>query len=297
MPSNKRIEHFQFIKLPYTRADEMIKMTSEFIAELAITCDVSMFQSAFGFMNNDIPFTMLIQRNKLDTNTFEVSLEVNDWGTFGIEDDDLFPAKEWHLRGSSNRLQVPYWEDLTAYEIYQKISVMYRNDGFVTISGEDATQLIDMITMMLMEVYVDGMEPNDWPCDIIEAHVAMIYSEKYNEAAKNFSEHNLYTEIVEQFVHDTENKIDKIVFDCFQQHLGCKNADDVLAIVTSPVMFHRYNDILPYINETIAREIGSLGSPSGECCIKFTEMTEPAKRSRERLETLRRIWEEVYNEN
>lgn len=63
MPSDKRIEYFQFINLPYTRADEMIKMTAEFIAELAKTRDVSMFQSAFGFMNNDIPFTMLITRN------------------------------------------------------------------------------------------------------------------------------------------------------------------------------------------------------------------------------------------
>ena len=185
MPSDKRIEHFQFINLPYTRADEMIQMTAEFIAELAKTRDVSMFQSAFGFMNNDIPFTMLIRRKTPDTNTFEVFLEVNDWGTFGIEDDNFFPAKEWHLRGSSNKLRVPFWEDLTAYEIYQKISIMSRNYGVATISGEDATSLIDMITMMLMEEYVDGMRPQDWPCYIIEAHVAMIYSETHNEEDTN----------------------------------------------------------------------------------------------------------------
>lgn len=185
MSSNKRIEYFQFINLPYTRADEMIKMTAKFIAELARTRDVSMFQSAFGFMNNDIPFTMLIRRKTLDTNTFEVFLELNDWGTFGIEDDDFFPAKEWHLRSDSNKYQVPNWEDLTAYEIYQKISIMFRNHGVVAISGEDATPLIDTITKMLMKEYFEGMRPEDWPCDILEAHVAMIYSENHNTAGTN----------------------------------------------------------------------------------------------------------------
>lgn len=183
MPSDKRIEYFQFINLPYTRADEMIQMTAEFIAELAKTRDVSMFQSAFGFMNNDIPFTMLIRRKTPDTNTFEVFLEVNDWGDFGIEDDDFFPAKEWHLRCDKDR--VPNWEDLTAYEIYQKISIMERNYGVATISGEDATPLVDMIFWMLYREYADGMRPQDWSCDIIEAHVAMIYSEKHNEEETN----------------------------------------------------------------------------------------------------------------
>lgn len=187
MPSDKRIKHFQFINLPYTRADEMIKMTAEFIAELAKTRDVSMFQSAFGFMNNDIPFTMLIRRKTPDTNTFEIFLEVNDWGTFGIEDDDLFPAKEWHLRGSSNKLRVPFWEDLTAYEIYQRLQKIYRNVCVATLSAfdeGDTTPLVDMIYWMLYREYVDEMRPEDWPCDIIEAHVAMIYSETHNEEDK-----------------------------------------------------------------------------------------------------------------
>ena len=168
-------------------------MTAEFIAELAKTRDVSMFQSAFDFMGNDIPFTMLVRRKTTDTNTFEIFLEVNDWGTFEIEDIDFFPAKEWSLRGF--KLQVPNWEDLTAYEIYQKISIMEknygvatimgRNYGVATISGEDATPLVDTIYWMLYREYVDGMRPEDWPCDIIEAHVAMIYPERYNEEDNN----------------------------------------------------------------------------------------------------------------
>lgn len=117
------------------------------------------------------------------------------------------------------------------------------------------------------------------------------------EAAKNFSGHSLYTDVVNQFVGEKTKDVDRIVFDCCQEHLGCKTADDVFVMVTSPVMFHRYNDILPYINEKITQEVGSFGSPSGECCIKLGELTKPAKKSCEILETLRARWEEVYNEN
>ena len=115
------------------------------------------------------------------------------------------------------------------------------------------------------------------------------------EAAKNFN--NLYTDIINQFVNKKAAEVDKIVFDSFRQHLGCKKADDVFVIMTSPIMFHHYNDILPYINEKLAQEIGPLGSPSGARYIKLNEMTEPLNGSREMLETLRTRWEEIYSEN
>lgn len=115
------------------------------------------------------------------------------------------------------------------------------------------------------------------------------------EAAKNFEKHRLLFDVVNQFADEKAKEVDKIVFDCFQEHLECKKADDVFAIVTSPVMFHRYNDILPYINEKIEREIGPLG-PHPNYCIKLGRLTEPAKESREMLETLRTRWEEIYHE-
>ena len=114
------------------------------------------------------------------------------------------------------------------------------------------------------------------------------------EVAKNFRGNNLYEDVVNQFADEKAKEVDKIVFDCFQEHLGCKKADDVFVIVTSPVMFHRYNDILPYINEKLVQEVGPLGSPPE--CIKLGELTEPTKGSREMLETLRTRWEEIYHE-
>lgn len=119
----------------------------------------------------------------------------------------------------------------------------------------------------------------------------------FAEAAKILGEQNLYTDVIKQFVDDRTKDVDKIVFDCFQQYLGCKKADDVFAILTSPAMFHNYNDILPCINARLAREVGPLGSPSGVHCIKLGKMIEPATRSHDMLETLRTRWEEIYNEN
>lgn len=119
----------------------------------------------------------------------------------------------------------------------------------------------------------------------------------FDETAKILSGQKLYTDVINQFVDEKTKDVDRIVFDCFQQYLGCKKADDVFMIMTSPVMFHNYNDILPCINARLEREVGPLGSPSGVHCIKLGEMTEPATRSHEMLETLRTRWEEIYNEN
>lgn len=119
----------------------------------------------------------------------------------------------------------------------------------------------------------------------------------FAETAKILGEQNLYTDVIKQFVDDRTKDVDRIVFDCFQQYLGCKKADDVFVILTSPAMFHNYNDILPCINAKLAREVGPLGSPSGMHCIKLGEMTEPATGTHEMLETLRTRWEEIYNEN
>lgn len=119
----------------------------------------------------------------------------------------------------------------------------------------------------------------------------------FADAAKILDGQKLYTDVIKQFVDEKAKDVDRIVFDCFQQYLGCKKADDVFVIMTSPVMFHNYNDILPCINERLAQEVGPLGSPSGVYCIKLDEMTEPATGSYEMLETLCTRWEEIYNEN
>lgn len=119
----------------------------------------------------------------------------------------------------------------------------------------------------------------------------------FAEAAKILGRQNLYTDVIKQFVDEKTKDVDRIVFDCFQQYLGCKKADDVFAILTSPAMFNNYNDILPCINAKLAQEVGPLGSPSGAHYIKLGEMTEPATGSHEMLETLRTRWEEIYHEN
>lgn len=178
MISDKSILYFNFVQMPNEYADEMIHITAQFIARLMKTRSVAIFQSAFGFMNNDIPFTMIVKASETKNNTYHVWLEVNDWGTFKIEDEHLFPAKEWRLNGQANIANVPNWEELNAWEINEKLNHFWSNYGNVTVTNEELTELVDLIENILYQAYVDGMRPEDWPCDIIEAHVAMIYSRR-----------------------------------------------------------------------------------------------------------------------
>lgn len=101
--------------------------------------------------------------------------------------------------------------------------------------------------------------------------------------------------ITEQFIDEKTKMLDKVIFDCFRSHLGCKNADDVFLIMTSPIMLRNYNNMIPYINEQIKNNVGPLGSPDGMRFIELTKMEEPIKGSRELLESLRSRWDELYN--
>ena len=83
---------------------------------------------------------------------------------------------------------------------------------------------------------------------------------------------------------------DKACFDCFKEYLDCQKADDVFVIMTSSVLYHHYNEILPLINARIAEYVGGP-------CMGLGEMTEPAAGSREMLETLRARWDEIYKED
>lgn len=95
-----------------------------------------------------------------------------------------------------------------------------------------------------------------------------------------------------RMVYDIMRKSDKACFDCFREYLGCQNADDVFTIMTSPTLFHRYNEIVPLINQRIAEylnlsSIGFLG---------YETTDKPADGYGEALERLRGRWEEIYNE-
>ena len=110
------------------------------------------------------------------------------------------------------------------------------------------------------------------------------------EIAKDFSamEGSLYM----RMVYDIMRKSDKACFDCYREYLGCQNADDVFTIMTSPTLFHRYNEIVPLINQRIAEYLNL----SGIGFLGYETTDKPADDSKESLDRLSARWEEIYNE-
>lgn len=94
--------------------------------------------------------------------------------------------------------------------------------------------------------------------------------------------------LMQKLIDEQIRLTDKACFDCFKEYLDCQNADDVFTIMTSPVLFHHYNEILPLINARIIEYTGSQ--------FELGDMTEPAKGSLEILESLRARWDEIYKE-
>ena len=185
MKSDKHISYMNFVMLPNSYAEELIDITVDFMVGLMETRDVAMFQSAFGFMNNDVPFTMIIIRKSNSPLKFDIIMENNDWGIFSIEDDvGFWPSSEWKLKTESDRMNVPTWEEMNALEIYNDLGyhLFYERTSFA--DENDYTNLKSTIKELLMNEYVVDMKPEDWPCDILEAHVAMIYDKKSKEEEK-----------------------------------------------------------------------------------------------------------------
>ena len=180
METNRQISHRIFASLPNAQAEKLIDITVDYIVHCMHFCDIAMFQSAFGFMNNDIPFTMIIKRNPNHNSQLLVSVDVNDWCIFDIEDDQFNPSCEWELCTPGDRAIVPEWRSMTALEIYDSFLMHTVRD--VMCDNSDGISLRLQIKQMLMSIYVEDMRPCDWPCEIIKAHVAMIYSENYEKA-------------------------------------------------------------------------------------------------------------------
>lgn len=89
MENNRNIKEELYVKEHFKYANWLLTITSQFIANIMENHTLAIFQSGFGFMNNDIPFTMLIYKEKkfstmniIRENAYTVLFWVNDWGTF-----------------------------------------------------------------------------------------------------------------------------------------------------------------------------------------------------------------------
>lgn len=85
----------------------------------------------------------------------------------------------------------------------------------------------------------------------------------------------------------------KAIYDCFQEYLGCKTADDMYEIMISDEGIKRYNEIVDKINSRIAKYTGHPLS-----AFRNVERLEesPWDKGEERLEQLRASWIWVYDD-
>ena len=137
----------------------------------------AVFQSDFGFMNNDIPFTLVVARDK--DNNFELVWWLNDWGTFEIETPVKHQvAKYWKIKTSSDRLNMPDWRRHTAKSLINRYgcftlanTVVFQHKQLIPVKE------LDYELKELLKEYDLGFNPND--AGIWECKIACLYREDF----------------------------------------------------------------------------------------------------------------------
>lgn len=105
---------------------------------------------------------------------------------------------------------------------------------------------------------------------------------------------NLYNDMVNTIVELESKMTDQAIFDCCQEYLGCKSADDIYNLMTTDA-FTRFNEIVKLINERIKAYVGSLGPWFASSVIQIRAMQKPLVKSEEMLKLYRERWDVLYN--
>lgn len=133
------------------------------------------FQSDWGFMNNDTPFTLIVARDK--DNNFEIVWWLNDWGTFEIETPVKHQvAKYWKLKTQSDRKNMRDWRRHTAKSLIDKYGCLALANTFVFQHKNNiTTKELDYELKELFKEYELGFNPNSE--GVWEGKIACIYKE------------------------------------------------------------------------------------------------------------------------
>lgn len=105
---------------------------------------------------------------------------------------------------------------------------------------------------------------------------------------------NLYKDMVNTIVELESKMTDQAIFDCCQDYLGCKSADDIYNLMTTDA-FTRFNEIVKLINERIKAYVGSLGPWFASSVIQIRAMQKPLEKSDEMLKLYQERWDALYN--
>lgn len=167
----------EYISIYTERPKDVINNVTNFIEDVIHRSSYVIFQSEFGFMDNDIPFTMVVQREDNDDviPTWNIEWWYNDWCTFNIMQDDLTHiANEWKPSPCIQR-DIPDWKNFTARQIIEHPECSdSRYIYTLKADGEDGGTLFTVIQSALIDVY--GC-PNEGINPKTSGVVAVIYRE------------------------------------------------------------------------------------------------------------------------
>lgn len=133
------------------------------------------FQSDFGFAMNDIPFTLILERNSNDN--FNVIYWMNDWGTFQIETRFKHNLmKHWELHTDSDRKNIPDWKSHTFKSLIDKYGVMALSRSIETyvFTNVAYSELTTIFNKLFDEYDFDTINFNP---GYIEGKIACLYKE------------------------------------------------------------------------------------------------------------------------
>lgn len=147
----------EYISLYTERPLDVIREASEFMSNIALRSKYIIFQSNFGFCDNDVPFTCIVQYNE-SKELYEIEFWNMDWCSFNIEapraSDKI--ATVWELNCPSVKEGIPNWKELTAKEIVN-------HDEFVDkrCYAEDYTSKKETLQKALYEILTRYYNPEE----------------------------------------------------------------------------------------------------------------------------------------
>ena len=153
---------------------DVVKDVALFIDRIMSRNTYAIFQSNFGFLDTDTPFTMIIST---DSNEYTIDYWAWDWSTFDIMSYDyIHLADMWK---TSDRLQksIPNIEDLTAREIVEHENCWDRKDSYRSICGPGSLQAT-VTSLLVMDYGLDDEDEYDEPYNPrTSGIVAVVYRE------------------------------------------------------------------------------------------------------------------------
>ena len=178
---------------------DVIDNSVDFMIKQIMRSEDIIFQSGFGFMDNDIPFTMFVTHRTMvdsDTNEEQEYVLINgwnqDWCSFIIEDSGVYKdtryCEDFRLMDEFIPCRLnfnPQWENMTAYEIIMDHENF--TDDRYSMAGNPPCALVKPeaveghiranITNMLMKEYIGDPEAyeEDEYHDSVEGIIAVIY--------------------------------------------------------------------------------------------------------------------------